>query len=99
MYANFLARAMQRDIPPIRIKLHFHATLSKYFSLHSLLKQQALNPNSIVIKKKKKDMKDEKVISPEYILEPDEDLERAVSFDTVLEEVHAHIHEMFKDKD
>ena len=47
----------------------------------------------------KKDMKDEKVISPEYILEPDEDLERAVSFDTVLEEVHAHIHEMFKDKD
>ena len=47
----------------------------------------------------KKKMKGEKEISLEHILEPDEDLEQAVSFDAVLEKVHAHIHEMFKDKD
>ena len=47
----------------------------------------------------KKKMKGEKEINLEHILEPDEDLERAVSFDAVLEKVHAHIHEIFKDKD
>ena len=34
----------------------------------------------------------------EYIMEPDEDLEQAVSFDEILEGVYADIHEMFKDK-
>ena len=37
-------------------------------------------------------------IPPEYILEPDEDLERAISLDELLEGVKADIHEMFKQK-
>lgn len=37
-------------------------------------------------------------IPPEYILEPDEDLERAITLDELLEGVKADIHEMFKQK-
>lgn len=37
-------------------------------------------------------------IPPEYILEPDEDLERAISLDELLEGVKADIHEVFKQK-
>lgn len=35
-------------------------------------------------------------IDPEYILEPDEDLERAISAEELLEMLKADIHEMFK---
>lgn len=41
----------------------------------------------------------QEVRAEDFAKEPDEELERAVSFDAVLEKVHAHIHEMFKDKD
>lgn len=34
----------------------------------------------------------------DFAKEPDEDLEQAISFDEVLEHVHAHIHELFKNK-
>ena len=37
-------------------------------------------------------------VPPEYILEPDEDLRRAISLDELLEGVKSHIEELFRRK-
>ena len=38
------------------------------------------------------------LISKEYILEPDADLDRAITMDELLQGVKADIHELFRDK-